>query len=150
MTTAGTLRSSGWSLDPNAWNELANLLSQRQSGCVKFIAAFTNNIPQSPGVYIFCLSPLPESKGFIAQLYNSVYVGQATNLRQRFKNHLDGKTSVEPILRSFTNLDYWHISCDKDELDWLEKRLYDVLNPMSNKVSPPFRAKLNKSISVNP
>ncbi len=140
----------GWNLGLEAWKVLEEEVSRHSGGKLKLAKAFTASVPEVSGIYVICLNPRPQGSSFLSSLYNAVYVGQATNLRMRFKDHIDGKTSVAPVLRAFINLEYWYLKCPDDELNILEKHIYDVIGPKANKVSPPFKAKVGKPTSVNP
>jgi|688.fasta_scaffold169132_3 hypothetical protein len=140
----------GWNLGLDAWKALEKEIESHSGGSFKLARAFAASVPEVSGIYIICLKPRPGGASFLSSLYNAVYVGQATNLRSRFKDHIDGKTSVAPVLRAFINLEYWYLRCAAEELNMLEKHIYDVIGPKANKVSPPFKAKVGQPTSVNP
>lgn len=142
---------SGWSLQRSNWEALAGLLSSYTGSFVKFLPAHAATLPAQPGVYVFCLKPKVDGPSFLPKLNNVIYVGQTVNLQSRYKQHLSGSTSVVEVIREFANLEFWYLLCSKEDLDHLEKRIYDVLNPLTNKVSPPsLKAKLGAGLPVNP
>ncbi len=138
-------------LEKSSWDNLSNVIRDKSGSCVKFISAHAATLPESSGVYVVCLKPKSDGPSFLGQLYNAVYVGQSVNLRQRFKQHLSGRTSVKYVLTEFSKIEFWYLLCDVSELDFVERTIYDVLCPITNKVSPPkFKGKLLEGLPTNP
>ena len=140
----------GWSLRRQDWQTLDKILDGRVTSKVHFAKMSLPLIPESSGIYVICLRPVKNGAGFLGHLYNSLYVGQSNNLRKRCKEHLSGGTAVEDLKNTFPLLDFWYVVCESDDMNFLEKKIYDVLSPVSNRISPPLSARVGLPTSANP
>lgn len=89
-------------------------------------------VPTSAGVYLICASARILLGRGAAGLYNAVYVGQARDLRRRFREHLRGYGNVPKARMTFRRLDYWYISASPSDLDRIEQAFLDALGPSAN------------------
>lgn len=124
----------GWSRAEQPWQVLreTSLLEGRWGGS-PFDGAWQDRIPASPGVYVITGSP--PVKGQFAQAWCPLYVGQTSNLRSRFGQHLKGGTGVSTI-RLFANLRFcYHIVADGPaplRLRHYEQLLQAAFGPIAN------------------
>jgi DNA polymerase-3 subunit epsilon len=91
---------------------------------------FTEDLPRSPGVYIF------RDRGGRA-----LYVGKATNLRSRVRSYFSGdeRRKIGPMLRETAGVD--HIGCATPlEAAVLEVRLIHQLEPRFNRQAKTWRS----------
>ncbi len=65
-------------------------------------------------------------------MYNAVYAGQTSNLRQRFRQHVNGYGKVVPAKDAFRRLDFWHASAQRTDLRDIEQLLLDTFGPTAN------------------
>lgn len=145
------IRRGGWGIDNLAWKQLSKLLEPFSGGKVQLLPAQRDLVPPQPGVYFICLAPMAASQTVLSRFFDAVYVGQAVNLRQRFKQHVDGTTSIRDVLREFPNaLEFYFVEVPVENLNVIEKRCFDVIGPSENRISPPMRATLLEPVSVNP
>ena len=73
------------------------------------------------------------------KLYNAIYAGQTTNLRQRFQNHVQGYGNLIQAKNTFRRLDFWFTSVRSAELDEIEQLLLDTLGPTANIINVKAR-----------
>ena len=79
--------------------------------------------------------------GSLSQLKSPIFVGHATNLRTRFKNHSLGgiKNNIRSKVRNIENKLSFHYAVfegfSKDKLMVLEQELIDCFGPTLNKVN---------------
>lgn len=123
----------GWSLNTTVWQEgwtrLGSLTWRQQP----LNLDVKNRVPAKSGVYAICAHAAitPVAAGLLTRLYNAIYVGKATNLRNRFDNHCRGYGDVRPARLVFRKLDFWY--AETDELA-LEQLLLDTLGPPANRI----------------
>ena len=95
-------------------------------------------VPTCPGVYLICssvqdgITASGASADLYRRLYNALYVGQTTNLRGRFGQHVRGYRNVSKARTIFRRLDYWYAHVGKTDLDDVEQCFLDVLGPAAN------------------
>lgn len=136
----------GWQLDKSRWEELADTCRDREWTKTYLEDVYKSSIPKTSGVYIICASlryVLPPSS-LRDDLYNAIYVGQATNLRRRFTQHVRGYRNVPKALEAFKRLDYWFTEVGLAELDDVEQSFLDTLGPTANDKN--VRAKIGRPI----
>jgi hypothetical protein len=116
------------------WNRVAFRQVQRR------------RVPEEPGIYI--LGARAPGSCLPSPLYNAVYVGQTTNLRNRFLQHLRRpSTEVGHAAVCFPEMDFWFVPSDHASLNRLEAMLIECLGPSANRragigarVGPPIPA----------
>lgn len=125
----------GWSLETRHWQAFADLCASVVSSTwqqTKLDGVYRDRVPLSPGVYAICSGPpVPDLP---TGLYNVLYVGKATALRQRFLNHCQhpapelarAKVAFGPML------DYWYLTASREMVLILESRLIDCVGPAAN------------------
>lgn len=87
-------------------------------------------VPKSGGVYVFCR--VNRSCSLPLDL-DVIYVGKATNLNRRFKEHLN--PLAEHNVQLFqalqgTDIEFWYAKCP--EIDTTEKVLIESISPTFN------------------
>ena len=128
----------GWQLQPPRWTSLATLCGHRQWSRTYLEHAYRNTVPTGPGVYMICssaqngISLSYPSTPLYEKLYNTIYVGQAENLRRRFGQHLRGYRNISVAQLIFRRLDYWYTETLASELDQVEQCFLDVFGPSVN------------------
>jgi len=141
--------AKNWSFNPGDWNNLEAIICDKNVRMTGLKRMNSVQVPQSPGVYLICLKPLPNGTGFASKLFNVVYVGQASNLQSRFIDHVEGRTNVKEVVKNFRISEFWYFELAMDELDFVEKSIYDVLAPAKNQISPPLRGSMRAPVAAN-
>lgn len=134
----------GWTLDKEHWKQLFSAIGKRNWRKVPFSIFEKTEVPERYGVYVFCAKPClggkAEPKHLLRNLFNAVYIGQATNLRQRFESHW--KQPMEPmtaVRECFSHtLEFWFTTLQTfEELCNVERVLIDCLGPAANRQRGP-------------
>lgn len=87
-------------------------------------------VPKRNGVYAFCR--VHRCHGMPLDL-NVVYVGKATNLRRRFREHLNPLAEHNAALFQALqerNIEFWFAKCS--DIDTMEKTLIESTTPLFN------------------
>lgn len=123
----------GWTFNHSLWREIWTRLGTATWRRQPLSIDIARRIPATGGVYAICThgSIGPKMGGLLRELYNAIYVGQATNLRSRFKDHCHGYGDVRPARLVFRQLDFWFT--ETNDLDDLEQLLMDTLGPPANR-----------------
>ena len=140
---------SNWLRTSDGWGKLCSALDSRPVKRVRFAAEFAVSVPKGPGVYAVLLKPAPGGPGFLREMADLVYVGKSGNLRDRFSQHLAGRTDVRQRVAGFDEVWFWYVPSTNEELNDLELMLYQVVRPELNKVSPTYRGKIGPSRPAN-
>jgi hypothetical protein len=137
----------GWTLNAGTWQRARQQLASASWRKQPLDLTVKRRIPAAGGVYAICAHAVagPHAAGVLAALYNAVYVGQATNLRNRFDNHCRGYGDVRPARVIFRSLDFWF--SETTELDEAEQLLMDALGPPANR-SNVIGARINPPVSA--
>ena len=124
----------GWDLAEDRWRDLRNLLDGRQWNRAYLESDYDTQVVREPGVYLICASPrnIPVGGVVMRELYNAIYVGQARNLRVRFKDHVRGYREVQRAKAVFRRLDFWYTTVRVEELSQAEQVLISALGPTAN------------------
>lgn len=132
----------GWTLKKEQWDSITQEVYQAKWRCVKFTHDSSELIPESRGVYLVVLDakdiiPSMPFKNFSSPLY----VGHATKLRQRFRQHTIGnkESNIRSKMAKFNNNMYFYFAVfsghPKDELKYFEQSLIDVFGPPLNSIN---------------
>lgn len=132
----------GWTLDREHWNVVKSEVIEATWRRVKFVYDSCDLIPQGRGIYLVVL----DARDIISSTpFNSfsspLYVGHATKLRQRFKQHTIGSndSNLRRRMSKFSNCMYFHFAefrdYPKDELKFLEQSLINVFGPPLNSIN---------------
>lgn len=134
----------GWTLHKDSWKRLFAAIGKRPWKKVPFSHLERTEVPESYGVYVFCAKPCPKehpgTKHLLWALFNAVYVGQATNLRQRFDAHWRNPMApMEAVRECFSStLEFWFTKLSSaDELCKVESVLIECLGPAANRQQGP-------------
>ena len=65
-------------------------------------------------------------------LYNAIYVGQASDLRRRFREHVRGYRDVVHAESIFRRLEFWYSEFERRNLGEIEQLFLDALGPTAN------------------
>jgi len=147
--TKSRFRKRGWSFEESDWKSLEELANIKNGWTkLEFAEPSIMNIPQKPGVYIFCASiPIRKSLGtfkiddIFSALYSTLYVGRSKNLRKRYLEHFnknDLNTEFEYVVQVkklySANLDYWfYQTISENEAKKYETALIKFFLPPANK-----------------
>ena len=132
----------GWSIDPQPWRRLTAACRDRTWKRTYLEDSYKNGVPMDPGIYLICAST--NYFAVLPPLYTAVYVGQAVNLRRRFRDHARGRTQVRLIQTIFRRLEYWYVSLPRNQLDELEQAWIDAVGPTINERN--VRARVEPSV----
>ena len=124
----------GWSLHATPWRRLKEIGSGLEWKRVYLLPELKAQLPESSGVYVICASPrmIPISGPLSQKIYAPVYVGQASNLRARFMQHVSGYGGVRDAKILFRRLDFWWAEVPLSGLDDFEQALIDAFGPAAN------------------
>jgi hypothetical protein len=134
----------GWTLNKDSWKRLIAAIGKRSWQKVPFTKLERAEVPESYGVYVFCTKPCPSTQvapqHLLRDLFNAIYVGQATNLRQRFDYHRTTPMApMEAVRECFsTTLEFWFTTLESSaELCRVESLLIECLGPTANRQKGP-------------
>ena len=124
----------GWSLKEDQWKTLSKAVSGRTWSRTYLESDYTDRVPTSSGVYLICAGTknIPISGEVMDLLYNTIYVGQASNLQKRFRDHVKGYGNVVPAKDAFRRLDFWYSTIERTQLTDIEQLLLTSFGPTAN------------------
>lgn len=139
----------GWSLVPEDWLILNQLLSESKWTRVYLEREYKDKVPSRSGVYIICgkANSIGNMGAALNSLNNAVYVGQSSNLKNRFQDHVVGYGSVVKAKLTFRRLEYWWSEISREELNKYEQALVNALGPSANEVNV-IKAKVGEPIRI--
>jgi hypothetical protein len=139
----------GWSLEPEIWINLHKLLSESKWTRVYLEREYKDSVPNKSGVYIICgkTDAIGDMGTAINSLNNAVYVGQSSNLKSRFQDHVVGYGSVVKAKLTFRRLEYWWSEVSREDLNTYEQALVNALGPTANEVNV-IKAKVGAPIRI--
>jgi hypothetical protein len=139
----------GWSLESKDWLILCELLSQSKWTRVYLEREYRDRVPSTPGVYLICgkTDAIGDMGGAINSLNNAVYVGQSSNLKSRFQDHVVGYGNVIKAKLTFRRLEYWWCELARAELNKFEQALVNALGPSANEINV-IKAKVGDPIRI--
>jgi len=126
----------GWNLDHEAWRSLQNIMKDYDWHRAPLETLYKSKVPESRGVYMICGCPkdIPVRGQVMNKLYNALYVGQASNLRRRFQDHVRGYGNVVRAKLIFRKLDFWYCTTSDTEVNLAERQLMEAFGPSANVV----------------
>lgn len=137
----------GWSLSPAVWAGVREAFEHRRWSRVPFQMRSRVMVPNACGIYVLAAGPGVGQTGALARLYDALYVGQSTNLRVRFLQHLSHpQPQIERATRCFA-MDFWFTCSEEHERYGLEALLIDCLGPSANRI-PGIRATIGQPVGV--
>lgn len=139
----------GWSLEPDDWKILHQLLSNTKWTRVYLEKEYKDRIPTNSGIYIICgkTDSIGNMGNAINSLNNAVYVGQSVNLKNRFQDHVNGYGSVVKAKLTFRRLEYWWSEVNREDLNKYEQALVNALGPSANEVNV-IKARVGEPIRI--
>lgn len=145
-------RLDGWSLSPNDWQRLAELLSRVEWRTTNLNRRYQDSVPPAAGIYLLITDGYRISIQYrLPQgLSNVIYVGRSNCLRKRFNQHAS-ESPRNPLIqvskRTFGDLRYAFAvvppESRDDEHGWLntvESALVNTLSPPANRHVPHAKA----------
>ena len=142
----------GWAIDKELWRNIPNQIIDKRWNHIKVTRTASNQIPDSPGIYMFCVTQ--EYNGL--KLQNPMYIGKAKNIKRRFRYHLKYNERVISLKNCFRNkLDFHYLKLPNSTTDnilrLLEQSMIDCYGPQFNEidsvsVSSPLRGTLGKPL----
>jgi hypothetical protein len=138
----------GWTLEEETWRQLKEKVGVCNWSRAILEDDYVLQVPTRGGVYIICASAKDILPGSVMdRLYNAIYAGQATNLRQRFGQHLRGYRKVQKAKLIFQRLHFWYTEFQNEKLDDVEQALLDTFGPPANDKNV-IKAKVGEPISA--
>ena len=139
----------GWSLEPDDWKILHQLLSNTKWTRVYLEKEYKDRIPTNSGIYIICgkTDSIGNMGNAINSINNAVYVGQSVNLKNRFQDHVNGYGSVVKAKLTFRRLEYWWSEVNREDLNKYEQALVNALGPSANEVNV-IKARVGEPIRI--
>ena len=124
----------GWSLSADQWHNLRRAVSNYDWHQTYLEGDYATQIPTTSGVYLICASTqrIPIEGSVMQRLYNAIYAGQAFNLRQRFRQHVQGYGKVVLAKNAFRRLDFWYSAVERGKLTDVEQLMFDAFGPTAN------------------
>ncbi len=143
------LKRYGWSLEATDWLNVRESFADRGWRRTFLRSINATDVVEEPGVYLVCASlagaPFHFSNKPFSELMTVVYVGQAKNLRARFKEHDRGYRKVKLAKETFGKLEFWFAGVKLNELDSAEKALIDAFGPPCND-QPGIRGRIGDPV----
>lgn len=121
----------GWTRQPDVWRRFDDQLSAESWQRSPFHPSWTEKIPAVPGVY--AVTGSPPIQGPFGDAWCPLYVGHTTNLRGRFKNHLNGDVGTLRLV--FVSPSFYYlplIDRSTRQLRGFEQLLLDAFGPICN------------------
>lgn len=116
-----------------------------------FNEKFATMVPKTSGVYMVCTSPdSPQTADIFSELKCPLYIGQTTNLRARFLQHLQSSSPVHSITMCFKRVEFRFVEVPTDDLNGVELALYKAFGPPTNRQSPPLKGSFGPAVPANP
>ena len=124
----------GWNLRADQWQMLRKAISGCSWSRTYLEGDYAAQVPTISGVYMICASTkrIPIAGTLMDQMYNVIYTGQASNLRRRFRGHVQGYGNVVHAKTTFGRLDFWYIPIKRPRLSEIEQLLLDTFGPTAN------------------
>jgi hypothetical protein len=138
----------GWSHQPAHWEAVLEIVRDPGWKKTKLETLFRDGVPRAPGVYAICASPAKhcDQYALATALYNVLYLGRASSLRQRFTQHCrHPNMRLAALIPVFgpSPLEYWYLpmtECSSPEISRTEAALIECLGPVANSVSGSISA----------
>lgn len=92
----------------------------------------TDNVPTCSGIYV--IKQVERVMGLPVS-HEIIYVGKSNNLRRRFKEHCNPRSEHNNVLlnASWKNiLEFWFAKIEVENLDEIERKLINNLEPITN------------------
>ena len=100
---------------------------------VQFRQPLRHLIPHASGVYVLVARGRTPDK-LLSNLYNAVYVGQASDLHSRFLGHLRSPSPDVALAQiCFESIDFWFVQVEPRDLNGVERCLISCLGPIANR-----------------
>ena len=134
----------GWTLDRDKWKSLICAVGHTEWHPTQLDAIYRDVVPSESGVYLVCVTVPSLQQPPFSRLYNVIYAGQATDLKQRFLQHCrDPKKELRDAERCFGSCpDYWFTLVPFHGLDEAEGLVIACLGPPANLVGRVIRGRL--------
>ena len=146
----------GWSLNRDVWSAIANDAKSTPWRKVRFDYSSRMLVDALPGVYMVSLNAKFVSEVIpFSDLSTPIYIGQSSDLRQRFSTHT-GSRGEEALWRRVGSLvrqtEFWFLSLpgkSRDELMRIEQSLIDAFGKKLNSINSvavgsPIKARVRK------
>lgn len=125
----------GWRLAEEAWQAARRAFNVHDWCHCSLTDTNRSLIPQSAGVYLLCARPLGTCALDTAPaLYDAIYIGRSSNLRDRYSQHCRGYGDVRQARRAFGALDFYYALMPEVATAHVEAQLIDALGPAANKI----------------
>ena len=127
----------GWPLHQSDWSNLPlDLVDSISWKSVMLGHSEVRSVPSESGVYIMCAKPpliSLESSPF-GHLYEAIYVGESTDLKRRFREHLNTPSKKVRAARKCYpgSLTFWYHLASSQQIKQIESRLIQCLGPPAN------------------
>lgn len=124
----------GWNLRAGQWQLLRKAISGCSWSRTYLEEDYASQVPTISGVYLICASTqrIPISGTLMDRMYNVIYTGQSSNLRKRFRKHVQGYGNVVRAKTTFGRLDFWFSPITRTRLSEVEQLLLDTFGPTAN------------------
>jgi len=140
----------GWAVNTEAWQAAFHTTQDCTWKRVGLHSDNRQQVPTTPGVYVMCVKPWGQHVSSILfdHLTNAIYVGQATNLRARFNQHVRGdRPGLRHAIETFRTITFYFAAVECDRLSLVEQSLIDALGPSVNAMNVT-RVKNGETIRV--
>jgi len=142
--------NTGWATNKDPWGLVSDEITNGSWKKFKANRNSANLIPSKPGIYMFCASQALDT----IILQTPLYIGKATNLKRRFKDHIRVGIKIQKLKKTFgTKLEFCFLQLENDILDedlrLHEQSMIDCFGPQFNEIDSvavlsPLRGKLGK------
>lgn len=130
--------AKGWAIDPQPWLSVLDATKECTWRRVNLDADNRRLVPEEAGVYVMCVST--KDLHFAGKLFDAltaaIYVGQASNLRARFSQHVRGdRPGLKQAIQTFRRISFYFTTLDRGSLSHVEQSLIDALGPSVNAIN---------------
>ena len=142
----------GWAIEKEIWKKIPSQIKNNRWRHTKVTENSSTQIPDSPGIYMFCVTQEYKS----LRLQNPMYIGKAKSLKKRFKSHIKKNERIRQLKSCYRNkLDFCFLKLPNDTSDLtlrlLEQNMIDCYGPQFNEIdsvaiSSPLRVTLGDPI----
>lgn len=141
----------GWTCDYADWMAVKLAVGNLKWGAAPFISQYSSTIPQAPGVYMLMLnaSRVIADEQPWAAIKSPLYIGQSRNLKRRFLDHVENKSTVARYLEKLPSIEFCFAPADLLQINEIEAALIQAFGPRINRVQPAvIRARLLDPIKI--
>jgi hypothetical protein len=128
----------GWTCDRADWEAAKAAACDLTWHSTPFVAQYKSLVTTGPGIYMLILntSNVIADQSPWAEIRAPLYIGQTMNLRRRFLEHVENRSTVSRYLEQLPLIQFCFASADPTRICDIEAALINVFGPRINRVQP--------------